>query len=652
MSMKYYTRGGQITAYNLRMFIQNNKWIAKWLFMGWVLISLAFLILLAGKEELVNGSLYLLIQLAHTLGIPLAFMDKLSSTGMFTLTYHGHQIMESAESIVQQPYFRFAATALGTHLLQAVLIALMVIIGLTAATSRWLVNQGKRQSQSKFIRGARLTDDVRQVARKMRRQQIASDLVISGLPLRKNAEVQNMLIHGTVGTGKSQTIIQLLQTIRARGDKAIIYDKGCSLTPLFYQQHTDCILNPYDQRCAGWDLWAECQNMPDFDNMAESLIPMAGENDPFWVYSARTIFASTAFKMRHDADRCLEKLLQLLLTLDMNQLQHFLSRTEGATLVSEKVEKTAISIRGVLTNYVKALRYMQGLSQQKGFCIKDWLRDDSQSGWLFVSSNAEQHSSIRPLISMWLAMACIRLLGMEENRERRIWFILDELPSLHKLPNLPEIIAEARKFGGCFVIGIQNYPQLENINGRTAAASIFDLLNTRFFFRSPSDEVAQLVEKELDEEEIEDMREQLSYGPDPVRDGVSLGTQRTKRVLVTSSEIKQLDDLVCYVRQPGNIPVVKLQLALSQLPHIAPAFIERNVNDALNDELETCIADNATAFAAVSNGCRRKQSASSQNTSSKNGNPVVSKISEEQKSADSHRHVNKVVRHDLEADRF
>ncbi len=31
------------------------------------------------------------------------------------------------------------------------------------------------------------------------------------------------------------------------------------------------------------------------------------------------------------------------------------------TLVEEKIEKTAISIRAVLTNYVKAIRYLQGI---------------------------------------------------------------------------------------------------------------------------------------------------------------------------------------------------------------------------------------------------------------------------------------------------
>ncbi|MGC8170087.1 type IV secretion system DNA-binding domain-containing protein, partial [Salmonella enterica] len=53
-------------------------------------------------------------------------------------------------------------------------------------------------------------------------------------------------------------------------------------------------------------------------------------------------------------------LLRTLLAIDLKALRDYLAGTEASNLVEEKVEKTAISIRSVLTNYVKALRYLQG----------------------------------------------------------------------------------------------------------------------------------------------------------------------------------------------------------------------------------------------------------------------------------------------------
>ncbi len=144
----------------------------------------------------------------------------------------------------------------------------------------------------------------------------------------------------------------------------------------------------------------------------------------------------------------------------------YLQNTPAANLVEEKIEKTAISIRAVLTNYVKAIRYLQGIEKNgEPFTIRDWMRgvrEDRPNGWLFISSNADTHASLKPVISMWLSIAIRGLLAMGENRNRRVWIFADELPTLHKLPDLVEILPEARKFGGCYVFGIQSYAQLED----------------------------------------------------------------------------------------------------------------------------------------------------------------------------------------------
>ncbi|MDZ0252672.1 type IV secretion system DNA-binding domain-containing protein, partial [Klebsiella pneumoniae] len=70
-------------------------------------------------------------------------------------------------------------------------------------------------------------------------------------------------------------------------------------------------------------------------------------------------------------------------------------------LVEEKIEKTAISIRAVLTNYVKAIRYLQGIEKNgEPFTIRDWMRgvrEDRPNGWLFISSNADTHASLKPV---------------------------------------------------------------------------------------------------------------------------------------------------------------------------------------------------------------------------------------------------------------
>ncbi len=375
--------------------------------------------------------------------------------------------------------------------------------------------------------------------------------------------------------------MKFLDQLRKRGDKVILYDKGCSFTPIYFRESEDVLLNPFDSRCANWDLWAEALEAADFENMAESQIPMQG-NDPFWVNAPRTIFASAAYTMQDDPDRSIMKLLDLLMVGDLADLTRYLEGTEAASLADEKIEKTALSLRTILTTYLKSLRYLAGLegSDKPAFSIRNWINDDSQRGWLFISSHATQHALMRPLLSMWLSMASLALLSLPENRQRRIWFIVDELPSLHKLPQLPETIAEVRKFGGCFVLGMQSYAQLEKVYGMQAAKEMFDLLNTRFFFRSPSAPMAKIVSEELGEQEIEEMRENYSYGANTIRDGISIGRQRVTRRVVIHPEIMGLKDLQCYLRLPGNYAVVPMTLTLEDRPEKTVAFTRRVIAPA------------------------------------------------------------------------
>ncbi|EPA8167213.1 type IV conjugative transfer system coupling protein TraD, partial [Yersinia enterocolitica] len=461
----------------------------------------------------------------------------------------------------------------------------------TLAIYWYLGRIGQEQSKDEVIGGRVLSDSPRDVARLMKKRGEASDIHIDKLPLKLNAEIQNFAMHGTVGTGKSTLMRKVLKCLRERGDLVIIYDKGSTFIEDFYDESRDKVLNAMDARCPNWDMWEECQSLPDLEAVSTTLIPSSSGEDPFWQGSARTIFAEGAERMRHDKDRSYNKFLRTLLAIQLDQLRTFLAGTPASTLVDGKIEKTAISIRSVLTNYVKALRYLQGIERpgREKFTIREWMKgqaDKTKNGWLFITSNEQYHDALKPLISMWLAIAATSLLAMGENRHRRVWFFYDELPSLHKLPSLPRIIAEARKFGGCFVLGFQNYAQLEDIYGPKSAADLFDLLNTKFFFRSPSAEIARFVEKDLGEMWRLKFSEQTSFGHEQVRDGISFGKEEERVSIVSYSDVQSLNDLQCFVTFPGDYPVVKLTMKYEPMPKVADGVVLRDVQTTLDRTIE------------------------------------------------------------------
>ncbi|HHR6038855.1 TPA: type IV conjugative transfer system coupling protein TraD [Providencia alcalifaciens] len=587
-STKHITQGGQVFSYMLGMFMQVNKRISFWLILFFLLIFPIIFYFKVPIQEMKNGGLYWWLYFMSGGEQALYRVPPI-----YDVSFDGQLYRFTSEAILKDDYMIYAGNIVLQELGLSVLWAIIFVIGLAFIVYRFLHRLGQRQAHNDVIGGRTLTDDVKAVRNMLHARREASPITFDGLPLKLNSEVQNILMHGTPGSGKSNAINKLLIQLRKRGDMVIVFDKGCSLVKKHYNENIDKLLNPLDDRCENWDLWRECLTTPDFDSMANTLIPQSTSEDPFWTGSARTIFTAVAAKLGGDSNRSYNKLLRTLLAIDLKTLRAYVAGTEASNLMEEKVEKTAISIRGVLTNYVKALRYLQGIERngKQPFAIREWMKSVNEKkerhGWLWITSNARQHESLKPLISMWLAQAANCLLEMGENPERRVWFIYDELASLHKLPELPQVLSEARKFGGCFTLGFQNKPQLDYTYGRDYADAMMDLLNTRFFFRSPDESVAKWVRDQLGQERIRRFNEQYSYGKETVRDGVSFSKQQEDSDLVNYSDVQSLPDLTCYLTLPGQYPVVRQAMSYEKIKPVAAEFTPRNINDSLDQEIET-----------------------------------------------------------------
>ncbi|OLF56977.1 type IV conjugative transfer system coupling protein TraD [Aeromonas veronii] len=579
------TQGGQVAFMRLRMFLQINNIVMYWIIISWGLITAAIMYLSMSTQNMVNGAIY---WYCTTLEPMFKHMGKLPR---FKLDYYGRVLDYDAAQVLSDAYTVYCGQQLKGTLINASLIALGMVLAGGVVFYWYLGRLGKQQSEDEITGGRVLSLKPKQVARMLRRRNKASHIVIDGLPMVKDTEVQNFAMHGTVGTGKSTLIRKFLDQCRANNDLVIIYDKGCTFVQEYYDESRDIILNPMDARCANWNLWEECRTLTDLEMVTNTLIPQAAQSaDPFWQNSARTIFSEVAEAMRSDPKRNYTYLLRTLLSIELKKLQEYLVGTPAANLVDSSIEKTAIAIRSVLTNYAKSLRYLQGIDNgnKPSFTIRDWMVGNAnrqQNGFLFVTSSQAHHDSIKPVISMWLQIAANSLLAMGPNPFRRVWFVYDELPTLHKLPTLPGIIAEARKFGGCFMLGFQSNAQLEEIYGDRFAKSMIDLLNTRFFFRSPSADIAQFVERELGQMVRRTFSEQTSFGADQVRDGISFGKDEERVSIVSYSDVQRLNDLECYITLPGDFPVVRHKLTYVPKAQCAPDLIERPIDTSLDGKI-------------------------------------------------------------------
>lgn len=141
----------------------------------------------------------------------------------------------------------------------------------------------------------------------------------------------------------------------------------------------------------------------------------------------------------------------------------------------------------------------------------------------------------------------------------QIWFFIDELSSLNKLPSLPNSMAEVRKYEGCFVLGLQNLSQIDELYGTNMSRSICGLTGTKLVFRSPDAYTAKRMSEFLGEQEIVEHSESISFGAHQMRDGVSLAEQRRNKTVIPYTDILNLPNLQAYIKLPCDLPVAKLK---------------------------------------------------------------------------------------------
>jgi type IV conjugative transfer system coupling protein TraD len=430
---------------------------------------------------------------------------------------------------------------------------------------------GNRHRKKKHERGAKLADP-EAVKVLLYKEKRASDLQLGKLPLVKDKETSHILVTGTTGSGKSNCFNILLPQIRRRGDRAVIIDLTGEYVAKYYDSKKDKILNPLDQRTAHWSLWSECDSVTQFNTMASSFFPdLSNNSDPFWVSSARKVFAAAAYKLKGTKEPR-KKLLYLLTQASLTEVTDFFKDTIVAALLNKDNEKTTASIRAVTATNLECLQCLS--DSVDPFSIRKWLDNaENTEGWLFLSCSADQRATLKPLLSVWMDIAINGLLSLIPDSKRRVWFVIDELAALNKLSSLQTVLAESRKYGGCALIGTQSVPQIQDLYGSYGSSSIFDLFNTRIFFRTMDYNTASWISKVLGEVEYSELTENLSYGAHEMRDGVSLSKVSRTKPLVIASELITLSDLEAYIQLPDT-PITRMKMKYQHLPTKAASFIK------------------------------------------------------------------------------
>ena len=382
----------------------------------------------------------------------------------------------------------------------------------------------------------------------------------------REREAMHFLIVGDSGTGKSAAIRQVLSQIWERGETAIVYDPALEYVPQFYRESRgDVILNPLDARCPFWTPGDEVPHEAEALTVAASLFPDRGRENQFFVDAPRKIFAHL-INLKPTPEQ---------LTYWMcheEEIEKRVLGTELAAMIHATAPPQRSGVLGSLNMVADAFKLLPAERETaRRWSAYQWSRD--RRGWLFLTSKPTMRERLTPLLSLWLDLLVLRLMNEGGNGARKTWFVLDELATLQKLPQLTTAITESRKSNCPMVLGFQGKAQVETLYGHIAEAMLSQPA-TKIFFKTSEPHASEWISKSIGEVEVERFRESRTRGVFP-HHRENEQREITREPLVMASEIGGLEPLHGYLKH-GNL-VVRMRIPYLKLEEPAEKFIERKL---------------------------------------------------------------------------
>ncbi|TCK75215.1 type IV secretion system DNA-binding domain-containing protein [Acidipila rosea] len=382
--------------------------------------------------------------------------------------------------------------------------------------------------------------------------------------LPRRLEASHILLMGDTGSGKSSAIRQLLRQVKDRGESAIVYDPAMDFLGEFYDpKRGDLILNPLEQRCPYWGLGDEIDRPETATTIAAAMLPEKEYEKAFFTDAPRRVLAHLLRDKPQPRD-----ILRMM--ADPSRIEFAVKGTPLAALLDPGAPAQRAGVLSSLNMVADSLELLPEWEYtRKTFATAEWYTERKR--WVFLTSSAAYREKVLPLHSAWLDLFILRMMGYcEDQAAKPVWFVLDELASLNKLPQLHTAVTENRKYGNPVVMGLQGRSQMEKRYGQDAEAMLSQPA-TKIFLKTSEPRAAKWISEAIGEIEVERLKESRSMGL--LRSKKSFAMEIATKPLVMASEIAGLAPLTGFIKLENHVVPARFRLAKKQ--NKQPEFLER-----------------------------------------------------------------------------
>lgn len=418
--------------------------------------------------------------------------------------------------------------------------------------------------------------------------QVASEETVffgfTHLPIRNVSG--HFLIGGAPGTGKTIAFRLLMQSVlpNLRGGRAILFDakheqvsvaQGMGVSPL--------LLNPFDARCAVWDLAQDFKTPNDALQLSKLLLPEnPKESEPFWRNSARGLLSDVilahilAMANGTIPTWTFTDILRALQTRkDIENALSLDSRTEGA-LRNIGDERTLYGILATLDLVRREFEVLGALwdapweNPERRFSLTEWTKG---TGVMVLGPSTLAEEVINPLNRLILDRVGQLVLDRPEDPGRepsRTWLFLDEFPRLGKMPRIESMMTNGRSKGLVVVLGIQDVSDVRHHYGKEQAATLLGCCTHRMLFQAGSYEHAEWCLQNVGSMEVVQLKRTTGFAvttgqSSSTTKSISTSADEKTRPLFTADEYRLLGKPG--IRTPLRTPPAWLA---SMVPHVGP----------------------------------------------------------------------------------